>query len=426
MTGEYLNQILPEPTFKIGARPLLDIVFVHGLGGDLYGTWQHDKETFWPKWLAQDFTDCRIFVAGYETSALAGVRSGPGASIQDLAMSLLDQLASMQHPCTNMLIVTHSLGGLIVKQMLRRCSDSVNEDFIAVGRSVKGIIFLGTPHVGSQLASAIDYILRNFRSRQAQQLAYAEDGLLELNEFFRNHASRTDLKVKVYYETEYTWGLHVVDKVTANPGVLGADPIAVQANHIDICKPQNRNSKVYHSVCALVRQMLPQLTPPPGGAGGPCGAPSHSVGQAGQRDGGDGRSSASTMLSEYDYFTATADDDRRDLKAKLNDAERGYLVKHAERKKEQFAMALRKNIALPAAITRYTKLMADVESRYKRHVVRTIASAAPPAEVDEAIQKVVDHCTELHSTGEHPITANIVDGALYYLAGNCHLAFDNG
>src|SRR3546814_9854859 len=62
--------------------------------------------------------------------------------------------------------------------------------------------------------------------------------------------------------------------------------------------------------------------------------------------------------------------------------------------------------------------MADVESRFNRHVVREIARGADFAAVDRVVQEhVVEPCVSAHSTSEGQITAGLVDGALYYLAG---------
>ena len=89
-------------------------------------------------------------------------------------------------------------------------------------------------------------------------------------------------------------------------------------------------------------------------------------------------------------------------------------------------MDLRRHIGQPAAVARYVRLMADVESRFNRHVARVIAEGRDQAEVDVAIQDyVLDPCVAVHSTADQAISAHAVDGALYYLAGNCHIAWDN-
>ena len=159
---------------------------------------------------------------GYDSDNFAGILAGEGASIQDLALAIVDQIASREEGAPHALIVAHSLGGLVVKQMLRRCADSANPDFNSVGRSVVGVAFMGTPHHGARAATALDFLLRSFKSKQVKQLAYSDDTLLDLNEFFRSWVSRHGAVIRSFYETEKTSGVHIVDKVTAIRGLWEA------------------------------------------------------------------------------------------------------------------------------------------------------------------------------------------------------------
>jgi hypothetical protein len=275
---------------------------------------------------------------------------------------------------------------------------------------------LATPHLGAQAATALDALLGRYKSKQTKQLAYADDGLIDLNEFFRSWVARSSVSVKSYYETEKTWGIRIVDKVSANPAILGSEPVPVQSDHISICKPPKRTSPVFASVCTMIKGLLKKLTIP----------------DAGGKSGGGGEQSDCVAVStdvqaDYEYYTTKADEDRRDLEQKLKDADRSYSIAEAKRKKERFNMALQRSIAQPAAVTRYTRLMSDVETRFHRHVGGVIANGGSDAEVNHAVQThVVDPCLETHSQKESEITSAMVDGALYYLAGNCHLAWDNG
>lgn len=429
MSVEGLSQVFSDPRPQTPPVAALDIFFVHGLGGDSIGTWQRDDETFWPRWLTEQFPNCRVYVLSYDSNKLAGFLSGEGASIHDLALAMLDQIVSREESAPHVLFVAHSLGGLIVKQVLRRCVDSANIDYNAIGRSVAGVAFLGTPHQGSQFSMSLDVLLRQFKSKQSKQLAYSDDGLIDLNDQFRTWVSRQSAVVRSFYETEKTYGFQIVDKVSANPGIVGSDPIAVQSNHIDICKPASKLAPVYASMCAMIRGILKKVAPdpsPPGSMG--CG----STGDVNAPEDGGVTAEPATLvapevLADYEYYTTLADHDRRDLGQKLTDAGRAYAVSAAKRKKERFYMALQRHIAQPSAVTRYTQLLADVESRFSRHVTRVIAEGGSAEQVDQVVQdQVIAPCAANHSSNENEITAGLVDGALYYLAGNCHLAWDNG
>jgi len=49
--------------------------------------------------------------------------------------------------------VAHSLGGLVVEAALAYSRHTANEHHRNIERYTKGIVFMGTPHYGSQLAS---------------------------------------------------------------------------------------------------------------------------------------------------------------------------------------------------------------------------------------------------------------------------------
>src|SRR3546814_12596543 len=64
-------------------------------------------------------------------------------------------------------------------------------------------------------------------------------------------------------------------------------------------------------------------------------------------------------------------------------------------------MTLQRHIAQPSAVTRYAKLMAYVESRFNRHVVRENAHGADIAAVDRVVQEhVVQPCVSAHSSSD--------------------------
>lgn len=70
--------------------PILDIIFVHGLGGTSFGTWsfEHNTDNFWPIWLGddQELRKSRIFTFGY-FSAFTNVQTT--LNILDFAKDLL-------------------------------------------------------------------------------------------------------------------------------------------------------------------------------------------------------------------------------------------------------------------------------------------------------------------------------------------------
>jgi pimeloyl-ACP methyl ester carboxylesterase len=111
-----------------GAAAPLDIVFVHGLGGNSQKTWSknHDPELFWPGlWLPHDsdIGKARIFSFGYN----ADFRPGAGRSIANVADFAKELLFEMRFGRDELgddfrvgkvpiIFVVHSMGGLVVKK----------------------------------------------------------------------------------------------------------------------------------------------------------------------------------------------------------------------------------------------------------------------------------------------------------------------
>jgi len=67
----YGLNVLKEPTAISSGSPIVDIVFVHGLGGTSLGTWKHPESGWvWPLELAmdKDFQNLRISTFGYNAN----------------------------------------------------------------------------------------------------------------------------------------------------------------------------------------------------------------------------------------------------------------------------------------------------------------------------------------------------------------------
>lgn len=359
---------------------------------------------------------------------------GSGPTIIDRATMLLDRLMSRAVSAPAVIFVAHSLGGLIVKQMLRRCQDSAFPAHKMFLSGVRGVVFLGTPHQGAHAAASISRILSLVLSTSVKQLAYGAEQLDDLNEWFRNWAGNTPVTIRAYYETDKTKGATVVDKVTANPHVHSCNPIALPSDHIGMCKPASRQAQLYQSVSALLRDTVTWLrtaaTPsavealPSPTASALLPATLDTVAKCDAEVGLAGLQPE--ILVDYQTFTAVAPDDRRSLAQKLAAVGRGYQVRDGERKKKRFSMMLQRHIAQPSALTRFIRMMAEVEVRFNRHVLREVASGGSLATVDATIQQdVIDPVLQTYGAQDTQISASTVDGALYYLAGNCHLRWDD-
>ena len=75
------------------SEPVVDFIFVHGLGGSSYRTWSwnHDPQYFWPIWLKDDLhlSQSRLFTFGYNADF---TRRQTPLNILDFAKDLLFRL----------------------------------------------------------------------------------------------------------------------------------------------------------------------------------------------------------------------------------------------------------------------------------------------------------------------------------------------
>jgi hypothetical protein len=137
----------------------------------------------------------------------------------------------------------------------------------AVIESSKGIVFLSTPHLGSDVAQWVKILTGFLTTVNVEELKAHAPQLRELDEWYRQHVDEFEITTKVYYETRPTSGILIVNASSANPGIKDVKPIAVEANHDTIAKPQPGDQKVYLGVKNFIEDSLPrQKSLPPGDA----------------------------------------------------------------------------------------------------------------------------------------------------------------
>ncbi len=252
---------------KVGGcdRPdrVADVIFVHGLDGDARTTW-HPKDrpdAFWPAWLGEDVPAVGVWSLGYAVSASAW--KGHAMPLADRATNVLDRLELDGIGRRPIVFVCHSLGGLLVKQVLRSAGDFGNPAWKAIATRTKAIVFLSTPHSGADLASWIKYIGGLLRTTVGvEELEAHHPRLRELNLWYRSHVVDFDLATVVYCEKRPIAGILVVNETTADPGIVGVIPIPVDEDHVSICKPASKDSQIYRRVKRLVEDIVDATRPP--------------------------------------------------------------------------------------------------------------------------------------------------------------------
>ncbi|XP_021666471.2 uncharacterized protein LOC110654698 isoform X1 [Hevea brasiliensis] len=251
--------------------PLLDVVFVHGLRGGPYKTWRlaEDKAstksglvekideeagklgTFWPaEWLSADLSQIRMFTLKYKTNLTQW--SGATLPLQEVSSKLLEKVVAAGIGNRPVVFVTHSMGGLVVKQMLHKAkAEKINK---LVNNTV-GIVFYSCPHFGSKLADMPWRMGLVFRPAPTiGELRSGSPRLVELNDFIRHLHKKRLVEVLSFCETKVTpivegyggWAfrMEIVSIESAYPG-FGELVVLESTDHINSCKPINRNDPSY-------------------------------------------------------------------------------------------------------------------------------------------------------------------------------------
>jgi pimeloyl-ACP methyl ester carboxylesterase len=298
------SELTPIGETRRGNDVLANVVFVHGLGGDNQTTWQSDrkdKSAFWPQWLYQDLNggghDTQVPVGpvavwslGYPADVFRVLffsKAPDDDSVPQRARDLLDTLVGHDLAERPIVFVAHSLGGVLVKQMLRSSSDASHHrgGHHKLVLSTRLVMFLATPHTGSSMARLAENVLDVKRlvvsglvstvewlpiswgakaiARWAVQrgpftkaLERGDPYLEDLAAWYRHNAPQIGIETKAYYENTRRKGVAiVVDKESANPGVSGVEAIPLDADHSSICKPDTRNEH-YQRLCSPVRDAI--------------------------------------------------------------------------------------------------------------------------------------------------------------------------
>jgi hypothetical protein len=277
-----MAELLPISS-PLAAERQLDVVFVHGLGGDPIATWRSgtDENTSWPHWLTLEFgTQIGVWSLGYAAAptkwqgfSFFGSKdpdAGAAMSLPRRAENALDRLVGAGIGQRPVCFITHSLGGLLVKSILRRSADSqFAPDRLQVVEQCRGVLFLATPHHGSRLADLAGAIKVYLPSVSTLDLKDNDDHLMDLYEWYRSYAPSHHILTRSYYENKETKGVViVVPRSSADPGDAGETALGntpLDRDHLEISKPRNRQDQVYIGSTQFIRLILsseaPELVP---------------------------------------------------------------------------------------------------------------------------------------------------------------------
>lgn len=311
------QQIGPEVVFQPsdGKDHELDIVFVHGLfghprnsftayvsrdgdqlteyesTGDEYhhqqerhrqeGARKRQRKTrrellhgvFWPRdLLPKIFPQARITTWGYDVQLGTMISSKCNATIFHHAQTLLSDLAMLRNGPLDrkkpLIFVAHSLGGIIVKDALSLSKGELT--FLSeIESAATGVIFLGTPHHGSKVATlgkkAFELSKLFFKSPNLDILRGLEENseiLERITRCFGQVLAEGRLKVHSFREELDTKRTRIVDAHSSSIGYLYETSSTLHANHRTMAKMISLDDLKFKRVVSVIQRWLDESVRP--------------------------------------------------------------------------------------------------------------------------------------------------------------------
>ncbi len=270
-----LNGIIPITGCDNPERKA-DIIFVHGLGGDPFDTWRHQNDTSekaldsWPYWLGRDFPEVGVWSIGYSSSpsvftrvlrwiGLGSKDSGYTMPLVDRATQILDVMANKNLGKRPLMFICHSLGGLVVKQVLNLSNEaSWNKQKSQVIRNTRVVMFLATPHGGVRLNFFFSFLLKLPGSTiTIREICFKRSNITKLYRWYCECARAFNIETVSYREMRSLSDIFIiVDELSSYPGIGSLTPL--DEDHLSIAKPKKTDNQVYENACRLVKEHLLQ------------------------------------------------------------------------------------------------------------------------------------------------------------------------
>ena len=241
------------------------------------------NKIFWPADLLPAVTTkekARVLVYGYDADVAAFTDGTSRDRIHNHAEHMVAELyakrSRLKATERPIIFVTHSLGGLVVKRALIYSSEirgTKTEHLRSIYISTYGLLFLGTPHRGSDLArwgSRLEWIcgavlparlvdtqpqLVNALKVNNETLQVIDRHFILLSDRFRiyffHEGKPTNLKGALRY---------IVDEDSASPNIQDVERACIQEDHSHMCKYEDENAPGFSLVAEAIQRYACQAT----------------------------------------------------------------------------------------------------------------------------------------------------------------------
>ncbi|KAF4955463.1 hypothetical protein FSARC_11830 [Fusarium sarcochroum] len=243
-----------------------DVIAVTGLGGHAFGSWVNSKGDMWLRdYLPKDLQGrARILIYGYPSALQDGNNQ---SSLSDYSACFMQDLMGIrsQHGIQDrpLVLIGHSLGGLIVKKALSDLKPGVLSRL-----PVRAILFFGTPHRGLNIKALETMVQGQENAKLIKDLEGESAALENLREGFKRIANT--FKIYSFVETRTTpmvteidgvWqrGAHREMMVSRNSAMLDCDTETIRmvtADHSEMVKLRKGQEGPYRYIVSIIKEAL--------------------------------------------------------------------------------------------------------------------------------------------------------------------------
>lgn len=221
------------------------IVFVHGVFSTPADTWGDiSSGNTWPHLAKSDerFSDFDFYLIKYHTTYFTTAQMIHEIAIREME-ALKDSGDFTQY--TDIYFITHSMGGLVVKNLLTHLNRGDDVDLL---RRVKAVIFLGTPSQGASAAVLGNWLSRNPQVEQLKP-AHLNPWLSDLETYWSQLID--DRKESQYprafcaYETRPYFLGHIVVPREAAVSKCDGPLVGLDFDHSDLAMATSKDKDPY-------------------------------------------------------------------------------------------------------------------------------------------------------------------------------------
>lgn len=216
------------------------VVFVHGVTGDARETWTSSRtRSYWPELIRTDerFSRANVWVFSYRSPKLSNAQD-----VEELALKLGDSLTDVLRVHDKLYFLTHSMGGLIVREMLVLKA--------VPSAKVPLIYFFGTPSAGADLSGIAAAITRNPQFENLRPFARDSD----VARFARSWLATSQDPRRQYPQRIWSYCAYELQGLVAGKLIVpmlsashlcSTSPRAALADHSTMVKPEDRTAEPY-------------------------------------------------------------------------------------------------------------------------------------------------------------------------------------